>query len=125
MLANTVTYGRLEGTIGLLAEKELQAALCVCAGLANKEIAKVTGTAPSTVKKSIERVFFKLGVSSRSAIAAELFCRGIAKHLVIVLCALLVMQVCEPDKSYRTRRPFENKIESRMARGRIEAGYSA
>lgn len=77
MSVTTITVGKFQGVTGLLAEQELIAALAICAGLANKEIARMAGRAPGTVKKSIERVFYKLGVSSRSAVPAELFCRGL------------------------------------------------
>jgi DNA-binding CsgD family transcriptional regulator len=73
----TITFGKLQATTGLLALQELRAALAICAGLANKEIARAMDCAPGTVKKTIERLFFKLGVSSRSALVAEAFRLGL------------------------------------------------
>ena len=126
MSATTITYGKLQGTTGVLAEQELRAALAVCAGLANKEIARVVGCAPSTVKKSIERVFYKLGVSSRSAIPTELFCRGIARHLVVLMCAILTGHAAITDDHLnRIRRPGERRIETRVAVRRIEVALTA
>lgn len=122
MSATTITYGKLQGTTGVLAEQELRAALAVCAGLANKEIARVVGCAPSTVKKSIERVFYKLGVSSRSAIPTELFCRGIARHLVVLMCAILTGHAAITDDHInRIRRPGERHAEVRLTVRRAEA----
>lgn len=72
-----INFGKLQGAIGILAEQELRAALAVCAGLNNKEIARVVGCAPSTVKKSIERVFYKLGVTRRAALVAKAFSLGL------------------------------------------------
>ncbi|MCF7532003.1 response regulator transcription factor [Pseudomonas petrae] len=77
MNVTTITFGKLQATTGLLALQELRAALAICAGLANKEIARALDCAPGTVKKTIERLFFKLGVSSRSALVAEAFRRGL------------------------------------------------
>ncbi len=77
MNTTTITFGKLQATTGLLAIQELRAALAICAGLANKEIARVMDCAPGTVKKTIERLFFKLGVSNRSALVAEAFRRGL------------------------------------------------
>lgn len=125
MSATTITYGKLQGTTGVLAEQELRAALAVCAGLANKEIARVVGCAPGTVKKSIERVFHKLGITSRSAIPTELFCRGIARHLVVLICAILTGHAAiSDDQMLRVRRGSgERRVELRMTARRVD-GYT-
>lgn len=125
MSATTITFGKLQATTGVLAEQELRAALAICTGLANKEIARVIGCAPGTVKKSIERVFYKLGVSSRSAIPTELFCRGIARHLVVLMCAILTGHAAiTDDHMNRIRRPGERRVETRVAVRRIEAAQA-
>lgn len=124
-MSTVINFGKLQGTTGVLAEQELRAALAVCAGLANKEIARVVGCAPGTVKKSIERVFYKLGVSSRSAIPTELFCRGIARHLVVLMCVILTGHTAiTDDHMYRIRRPGERRVETRVAVRRIEAAQT-
>jgi DNA-binding NarL/FixJ family response regulator len=76
-MSKVISFGKLQGTTGVLAEQELRAALAICAGMANKEIARLVGCAPSTVKKSIERVFYKLGVSNRAALVAKVFTLGL------------------------------------------------
>lgn len=76
-MSAVINFGKLQGAIGILAEQELRAALAVYAGLNNKEIARVVGCAPSTVKKSIERVFYKLGVTRRAALVAKAFSLGL------------------------------------------------
>ncbi len=76
-MSTIINFGKLQGTIGVLAEQELRAALAICAGLSTKEIAKAIGCAPGTVKKTIERIFFKFRVSSRTAMIAEAFRRGL------------------------------------------------
>ncbi|WP_339546292.1 LuxR C-terminal-related transcriptional regulator [Pseudomonas sp. RA_35y_Pfl2_P32] len=125
-MSTVVNFGKLQGTTGVLAEQELRAALAVCAGLANKEIARAVGCAPGTVKKSIERVFYKLGITSRSAIPTELFCRGIARHMVIVFCAILAGHAAiTDDHMNRIRRPGERRIETRVAVRRIEVALTA
>lgn len=121
-MSTVINFGKLQGTTGVLAEQELRAALAVCTGMANKEIARVFGCAPGTVKKSIERVFYKLGVSSRSAIPTELFCRGIARHLVILMCAILTGHAALTDDHLnRIRRPGERRAEVRLTARRAEA----
>lgn len=72
-----INYGVLRGVTGLLAEQELRAAMAICTGLSGKEAARELGCAPSTVKKTVERIFFKLGVSNRAALVAEAFRRGL------------------------------------------------
>ncbi|MFC6335519.1 helix-turn-helix transcriptional regulator [Pseudomonas sp. CCM 7891] len=124
-MGTVINFGKIQGTTGVLAEQELRAALAICAGLANKEIARAVGCAPGTVKKSIERVFYKLGVTSRSAIPAELFCRGIARHMVILICAVLTLHAAiTDDHMNRIRRPGERRVETRVAVRRIEAAHT-
>lgn len=76
-MSGIINFGELQGSTGLLAEQEMRAALAICSGLSGKEAARVLGCAPGTVKKTIERIFFKLGVSSRAALVAEAFKRGL------------------------------------------------
>lgn len=83
-MERVITFGELQGSTGFLAEQELRATLAICAGLANKEIARAIGCAPSAVKKSIERAFYKFGVSSRTALVAEAFKRG----LIMISCSV-------------------------------------
>lgn len=72
-----IKFKGLQGTKGVLADQELRTALAICSGLANKEVARALQCAPGTVKKTVERIFFKLGVSSRAALVAEAFRRGL------------------------------------------------
>ncbi len=76
-MSGIIKFGELKGTTGLLAEQEMRAALAICAGLSGKEAARVLGCAPSTIKKTVERVFYKLGVSSRAALVTEAFKLGL------------------------------------------------
>lgn len=76
-MSTVISFGKVEGTTGVLAEQELRTALAICCGLTNKRIAQAIGCAPGTVKKTIERIFFKLDVSSRAALVAEAFKRGV------------------------------------------------
>ncbi|GAB5339693.1 response regulator transcription factor [Pseudomonas fluorescens] len=82
-MSTVISFGTLQGTTGLLAEQELRAALAICAGLANKEIARAVGCSPCTVKKSIERVFYKLGVTRRAALVAKAFALGLIQTAAI------------------------------------------
>lgn len=60
-----------------LGHRELQCVLAVASGKNTKEIARELECAPGTVKKTVERIFFKFGVSSRTALVAEAFKRGL------------------------------------------------
>ena len=76
-MREVISFKSLMGTTGILATQELRAALGICSGMANKEIARELECSPATVKKSIERIFYKFGVSSRAALVAEAFKRGV------------------------------------------------
>ncbi|HEY0287174.1 MAG TPA: helix-turn-helix transcriptional regulator [Pseudomonas sp.] len=76
-MSEVIKFQNFEGRTGLLAGQELRAALAVCSGLSNKQIAKTLGCAPGTVKKTIERIFFKFRVSSRAALVAKAFALGL------------------------------------------------
>ncbi|MEA5670465.1 LuxR C-terminal-related transcriptional regulator [Pseudomonas sp. MH2] len=125
---NMVSFRGIQGDVGLLAAQELKAALGICCGLANKEIARELACSPATVKKSIERIFFKLGVSSRSAVPTELFCRGIARKLSLIMCVVFVGQAAvSEEQMLRIRRGGnggERKIETRVATRRAECGLA-
>ncbi|RRV49094.1 DNA-binding response regulator [Pseudomonas sp. p106] len=119
-----ISFKGLQGDVGLLAIQELKAALGICCGLANKEIARELACSPATVKKSIERIFFKLGVSSRSAVPTELFCRGIARKLSLIMCVVFVGQAAmSEEQMLRVRRGGnggERRVELRAAARRVE-----
>lgn len=120
---NVISFKGIQGDVGLLAVQELKAALGICCGLANKEIARELACSPATVKKSIERIFFKLGVSSRSAVPTELFFRGIARKLSILMCAAFVGHAAMSDNEMlRVRRNggSERRVELRTVARRVE-----
>ncbi|WP_277964621.1 LuxR C-terminal-related transcriptional regulator [Pseudomonas sp. RIT-To-2] len=76
-MCELINFGGLQGLTGLLAPQELRAALGICSGLANKEIAREMDCSPATVKKSVERAFFKLNVTNRASLVAEAFRLGL------------------------------------------------
>jgi DNA-binding CsgD family transcriptional regulator len=53
-----------------LSQRELEVALMVCEGLADKVIAHRLGVEPSTVRTYLKRIFDKLGVHRRGGVAA-------------------------------------------------------
>ena len=53
-----------------LSQRELEVALMICEGLPDKVIAHRLGVEPSTVRTYLKRIFEKLGVNSRSSVAA-------------------------------------------------------
>ncbi|WP_236247794.1 response regulator transcription factor [Pseudomonas mosselii] len=122
-MQNVISFRGMEGSVGILAAQELKAALGICCGLGNKEIARELECSPSTIKKSVERIFYKLGISSRSAVPTELFCRGIARKLSILMCAVFVGHAAiGDDQMLRVRRSggSERKVELRTAARRVE-----
>jgi DNA-binding CsgD family transcriptional regulator len=122
-MSTLISFGTLKGSTGVLAEKELKTALAVCAGLANKEIARELQCSPSTIKKCIERLFYKLDVSSRSAIPMELFRRGIVAP---ALCLMLALLVCLQQNPNAVRRPSApRRVETFASVRRIETAVEA
>lgn len=121
-MQNVVSFGGMEGSVGILAAQELKAALGICSGMSNKEISRELSCSPATVKKSVERIFYKLGISSRSAVPTELFCRGIARRLSVLMCAVFVGHATfVDDQALRVRRSGgEKRVELRIAARRVE-----
>src|SRR5215208_2898373 len=52
-----------------LTERQAELALLVAQGLSNNEIGERLGIAPATVKKHLEQVYNRLGVSNRTQLA--------------------------------------------------------
>ncbi len=59
-----------------LTEKQKQVALLVAQGLPNKEIARRLGVSTATIASHLVRIFRKLAVDSRAALASKLFLLG-------------------------------------------------
>ena len=56
----------------LLTSRELQIAVLIAQGFANKAIGRRLGISPLTVGAHLARTYFKLGINSRSALAARI-----------------------------------------------------
>lgn len=76
-MCKLINFGELQGLTGLLAPQELRAALGICSGMANKEIARKMDCSPATVKKCVERAFFKLNVTNRASLVTKAFRLGL------------------------------------------------
>lgn len=127
-MSGVINFRSMEGSIGILAAQELKAALAICCGLGNKEIARELSCSPATVKKSVERIFYKLGISSRSAVPTELLSRGIARRLAMIMCAILITNAVMDDQEFtRVRRTGGQgrKVELRVASRRAECALAA
>jgi DNA-binding NarL/FixJ family response regulator len=73
-LASLCESGRVqESAIASLSAREREVALQVASGRGNKESAARLGISPATVKAHLTRVFQKLGLSSRTELAAALY----------------------------------------------------
>lgn len=78
MSISTITANGFTGFLGRgAAQRELECILEIAAGNSSKQAARQLGCSPSTIEKAIERIFYKFGVSSRSALVAEAFKRGV------------------------------------------------
>ncbi len=69
------TVEEVRARLGLTV-REAEVALLVAEGLSNREVADRLFVAPGTVKRHLEGVFAKLGVSTRAAVAARLLQPG-------------------------------------------------
>lgn len=71
-MISSLAYGARQGTGSALTPRERQLAECVAEGLRNAAIAQRLGITEGTVKVHLNRVFRKLGASSRVAVARAL-----------------------------------------------------
>ncbi|HEY1293217.1 MAG TPA: response regulator transcription factor, partial [Chloroflexota bacterium] len=65
---------------GRLTSRELEVLRLVAQGQTNREIAEVLVLSPRTVKRHVENIFDKLGVSSRAAATAFALRREVAER---------------------------------------------
>ena len=68
-----LSFPRGADALAELTAAERQVALAVLAGYSNVEIARMRGSAPRTVANQVAAMFKKLGVRSRSELAARTF----------------------------------------------------
>ncbi|MBY9068161.1 LuxR C-terminal-related transcriptional regulator [Hyphomonas sp. WL0036] len=61
---------RHQPTRSVLSPRERQVAELFASGLTNKEVARTLGTAPSTVRNQLERIYDKLEIGSKSELVA-------------------------------------------------------
>lgn len=122
---DTIISGEWKGHLGRgLAPKELQYCMSVAAGMTAKEIAKVFGISPGTVKKRLDVAMFKLGVHRRAALVAEAMKRQIISPLCFVLAALLAMHAVVDDQSIRRDRRAPDRRVAEMRVARRAEGYA-
>lgn len=122
---DTIISGEWKGHLGRgLAPKELQYCMSVAAGMTAKEIAKVFGISPGTVKKRLDVAMFKLGVHRRAALVAEAMKRQIISPLCFVLAALIAMHAVVDDQSIRRDRRAPDRRVAEMRVARRAEGYA-
>jgi DNA-binding CsgD family transcriptional regulator len=115
----TIISGEWQGHLGRgLAPKELQYVMHVADGMTAKEIARIFGISPGTVKKRLDVAMFKLGVHRRAALVAEAMKRQIISPVCILLAALIAMHAAVDDHSMRRdrRAPERRSSQVRMVR---------
>lgn len=77
-MEQTIRFGLWMGHLGRgLAEREIACLLAVASGHTDKEIARMDGLSPRSIKGRIESAMFKLGVFKRTALIAEALRRGL------------------------------------------------
>lgn len=122
---DTIISGEWKGHLGRgLAPKELQYCMSVAAGMTAKQIAKVFGISPGTVKKRLDVAMFKLGVHRRAALVAEAMKRQIISPLCFVLAALIAMHAVVDDQSIRRDRRAPDRRVAEMRVARRTEGYA-
>lgn len=122
---DTIISGEWKGHLGRgLAPKELQYCMSVAAGMTAKEIAKVFGISPGTVKKRLDVAMFKLSVHRRAALVAEAMKRQIISPLCFVLAALIAMHAVVDDQSIRRDRRAPDRRVAEMRVARRAEGYA-
>ncbi|WP_145012400.1 response regulator transcription factor [Pseudomonas oryzihabitans] len=125
-MESTRTYGNFKGRIGVLAEGELKALLCAAAGEQTKQIARTLGLAPGTVKKALDRAFFKLGVNNRAGLVGEALRRGVIGPLMVIIASFGGYQAATSfDGDHLRRGPSRRVVEMRVLKAREDAAHTA
>ena len=115
-MESTIVDGAWKGHLGRgLARRQLQFLLLVLQGMTSKEIAKVSGVAPGTVDKSLQRAMFTVGAKRRAELVSK---AASITPLCLLLVAVMTMQGLDDSGiARRDRRPTERRGgELRMAR---------
>lgn len=87
---------------GGLAPREAQHLMALAMGMTQKQIAKEFGVSPSTVGKSVQRIYQRLGVERGTAAVASAIRRG---WIAPLLLALMVSATAQHQPAQRTRMP--------------------
>ena len=122
-MESTIVDGAWKGHLGRgLARRQLQFLLLVLQGMTSKEIAKVSGVAPGTVDKSLQRAMFTVGAKRRAELVSKAASQMIITPLCLLLAGLIAMHTATDDQlARRDRRPTERRFaEMRLIR-RAEA----
>lgn len=119
-----IVHGNWKGFTGRgLTRRELECTLGAAAGLTDKEIAKVLGIAPDTVKKRVRNALFRLNVPRRAALVAEAMRRAIIAPLVILLCVLTVLSPLLDQPTTRSTRTVRTVRTVKGGRGLADLGW--
>lgn len=127
-MSRTISFGVWQGRLGQgLSERELFCLLAVAAGHTDKEIARLDGLSPRTIKGRIEAAMHKLGVYRRPALVAEAIRRRLISPMVIALCTILATHslISSVEQFPRIRRSSERSFASSSIYRRAECGSVA
>lgn len=87
----SINRGDWQGNLGRgLSLRELEFTLHVASGMTDKQIARVAGIAPDTVRKRVYSAMFKLGANRRAQLVAEAMRRAIITPLALILTLICI-----------------------------------
>ena len=110
-MESTIVDGAWKGHLGRgLARRQLQFLLLVLQGMTSKEIAKVSGVAPGTVDKSLQRAMFTVGAKRRAELVSKAASQMIITPLCLLLAGLMTFHTAtDGEMARRDRRPSERQ----------------
>jgi len=111
----TITYNSLQGTPGLLAEKETRYLLGFAQGFSDKEVARDCGVSHNTVAGARKRIFYKLNARRMTDAVGKAFSMGLIRQLLVLLVLVSGLQDSDFIRT-RTPRPTQPTSPARYWR---------
>lgn len=110
-----IVHDQWKGSLDMgLAPRELEFTLMVAAGMTGKEIARVAGLAPDSVKKRISNAMYKLRAGNRAQLVGEAMKRGIIAPLVMILALGGISFTASPQPPRTPQRPVRVAMVRRI-----------
>ena len=87
---------------GLPTRREAETLACLASGMTQKQIAKLRGVSPATIKSTVEAAYFRLHASRATEAVAKAMRRG---WIAPLLLALIVGGLSPNQPAQRVRQP--------------------